>query len=221
MSDWGPAELNGGRLAEGIYRYLEWKKSGSYTPIDSTINRTTINNSIKDDSGLPDSIRFQIRKILDALYDFRNKRDVAHLGSDIDVDEMDARYIMRASSWILSEIIRSETSLSAQDCQNLIDKITIKSIPLVEEIEGDIVILDPNLKAYDRTLIILYHYYPESFSIDNLFQQVGYSDKYMFNKSVISKLQVEKRIHIKAQNVYLTRSGISWVEKNINFKIEV
>jgi len=31
--DWSPGELNGARLAEAIFRYLEWKEAGRYTPI--------------------------------------------------------------------------------------------------------------------------------------------------------------------------------------------
>jgi predicted transcriptional regulator len=221
MSDWSPAELNGGRFAEAIYRYLEWRKSGSYTPIGTTVNRTSVNNSIKDDTSLPDSLRFQIRKILDTLFDFRNKRDVAHLGLDIDVNEMDARYIMSASSWILAEIIRLETSLPTRDCQNLIDKVTIKSIPLVEEIEGQLVILNNKLDVKEETLLVLYHLHPENCKIDNLFMNVNYQNKSRYVDDLLKKYKEERLILIKDGAVNLTRLGISFVEQNIELKIEV
>jgi hypothetical protein len=145
--DWSPAELNGGRLAEMVFRYLEWKQKGSYTSIGNQIDRQGIYNSIFQDSSLPEGIRFHVLKLADLIFDFRNKRDVAHIGIDIDVDEMDSRLIMRMATWIISEIIREVSNLTPSESQKLIDQLTAEMYPLVEEIDGDLVVLANNLNA--------------------------------------------------------------------------
>ena len=36
--DWAPAELNAGRFAEAVLRFLEWRESGgSYTPVGTRL----------------------------------------------------------------------------------------------------------------------------------------------------------------------------------------
>jgi len=119
--DWGPAELNGGRFAEAVSRFLEWRESGGhYTPIGRQLDRQEILNRVRNNSSLPDGLRFHVAKCGQILMDIRNRRDVAHLGTVINVDEMDAHLVMRLAAWILAEIVREESNLSAQDAQALI-----------------------------------------------------------------------------------------------------
>lgn len=119
--DWGPAELNGGRFAEVVLRFLEWRESGGhYTPIGMQLNRQAILNRARNNPSLPDGLRFHVAKCSEILMDIRNRRDVAHLGTVINVDEMDAHLVMRLAAWILAEIVREESNLSAQDAQALI-----------------------------------------------------------------------------------------------------
>ncbi len=92
--DWGPAELNGGRFAEAALRFLEWKESGSaYTPIGQQLNRSKILGSIRKNTAFPEGLRFHVASCIEILMDIRNKRDVAHLGATVDVNEMDARLV--------------------------------------------------------------------------------------------------------------------------------
>lgn len=219
--DWSPAELNGGRLAEMIFRYLEWKQTGSYTPISDQINRQGIYNSIFQDPSLPEGIRFHVLKSADLIFDFRNKRDVAHIGVDIDVDEMDSRLIMRMAAWIISEIIREESNLTPIESQKLIDQLTAEMYPLVEEIDGDLVVLANSLSAAEKLLIALYHEYPEPINFDDLRTSIDYANKSRFENEVIKDLQKEKLVHLKQGQAYLTKKGIAWIEQNIDMELEI
>lgn len=149
--DWDPANLNGGRFAEAVLRFLEWSQSGgNYTRIGTSINRSSILAACRQDTGLPDSYRSQIPILVELLIDLRNKRDVAHIGTTHDVKEMDSRLIIRSASWILAEIVRIEAQTDAQEAQRLIERLSSRKIPLVEEIDGELIVLATNLNARER-----------------------------------------------------------------------
>jgi hypothetical protein len=72
-----PSELNGGKFCEVVLRILEWHTSSpkSYTPFGKSIrNFNQATRRFESLSSFPDSIRFHIPKILNSIYDIRNKR---------------------------------------------------------------------------------------------------------------------------------------------------
>jgi len=214
--DWGPSELNGGRLAEALLRYLEWKMSGTFTPLGTQINRTAVINSTTQDTSLSEGVRFHLRRCADLLMDFRNKRDVAHLGASTDVREMDAHLVLRLAGWSLSEILREEGGLHPADVQQLIDKLSASHSPLVEEIDGDVVVVSTQHNANAKVLIALHHTFPNPLPIEVLQQAVKYANPTRF-VGILKKLDKEALVHFKDGNVFLTRKGIAWVESNIDF----
>ncbi len=220
--DWEPAELNGARFAEAIFRYLEWKQSGgTYTPIGIQLNRQIISNRVSNDINLPEGLRFHTLKCTELLLDIRNKRNVAHLGNTINVYEMDSRLVMRLAKWVLSEIIRVEASASPKEIQEAIDRFSVKEIPVVEEIDGDLVVVGTHLKAVDRALIALYHSYPEPIGISTLREVIKYKNATRFRSEILGERIQEGIIHLKGDNIYLTCKGCAWVEKYISMHLEI
>lgn len=220
--DWGPAELNGARFAEAILRYLDWKQSdGTYTPIGTQLNRQAIVNRITNDANMPEGLRFHTLRCAELLLDIRNKRNVAHLGNLISVDEMDSRLVIRLVKWVLAEIIREESAVKPEQIQQIIDSLSVKEIPLVEEIDGDLVIVGTHLKADDRTLVALYHAYPKPIEINTLRDLIKYKNSSRFRDELLDEKIKGGIIHIKENNIYLTGKGCTWVEKYINLRLEI
>ncbi len=219
--DWGPAELNGARFSEAVFRYLEWKQSGNFTAIGIQINRLNITNRVLNDVNMPEGLRFHVLKCAEILLDIRNKRNVAHLGNTINVDEMDSRLVLRLAKWVLSEIIREESNTHPKVIQNIVDKLSAKEIPLVEEIEGDIIIVGTHLKSNERALVALYHSYPNPIVINSLQEMIKYKNATRFRDEILEEEIKEGIIHIKENKVYLTQKGCAWVEKNINMHLEI
>jgi len=219
--DWGPAELNAGRFAEAVLRFLEWKESGrQYTPVGKHLNRQRILKEVRVNSSLPDGLRFHVSLCSEILMDIRNKRDVAHLGAVVDVDEMDARLLLRLASWVVAEIVREEGNLSARDAQALIDRLSSRNLSLVEEVEGDLVVVATNLPAIQRALVALYHLYPRPMEMGLLRVTIGYQNSTRFREMIAD--QAKKGIvHLKAKKVYLTAKGAAWVDKNIDMRLEI
>lgn len=219
--DWGPAELNGGRFAEAVLRYLEWKQLGKkHTPIGSQLNRQVIVNNVSKDPGIPDGLRIHVLNCAELLLDIRNKRDVAHLGNQVDVCEMDSRLVLRLAKWGLAEIIREEASLVSKEIQVLIDNLTIKEVPLVEEIDGDILVVGKHLRAIEQSLVVLYRSYPGSVEIEILRQAVRYMNAGRF-RGLLEEKANNRIVYIKGDNVFLTSFGSSWVEKNIDMQLKI
>ena len=218
--DWGPTKLNGGRLAEAILRYLEWRQSGTYTPIGKKLNRSSVIGQTRSNTSIPDGLRMIVTTCVEILMDVRNRRDVAHLGADIDVKEMDSILVFRVASWVLAEIIREESGLSHTAVQNLIDRLSKKQIPLVEEIGGDLIVLGTHLIAIDRALVALYRGYPDPLEVAILRQAVQYQNSSRF-MGMLQRKQREGLIYMQGDQVYLTGKGVAWVEDNIDISLQI
>jgi len=221
--DWTPGELNSGRFAEAVLRYLEWKESGGngFTLFGIQINRSAIVNRVSVNPNLPDGLRFLVLKCVELLLDIRNKRDVAHPVNIVNVGEMDSRLALRLAHWVLSEIIRVEASLRPKDIQEIIDEMSAKEISLIDEIDGDLVFLETHLvDASNRVLVTLYHQYPKSTNLSTLRRIVRYKNSTLFRDSVIAKLHDEGKVYLKGENVFLTSKGVVWVERQVDLNLQ-
>ncbi|OHA54146.1 MAG: hypothetical protein A2991_02630 [Candidatus Terrybacteria bacterium RIFCSPLOWO2_01_FULL_58_14] len=219
LSKWQPSQLDGALFCEAIYRILEYKDQGGYTRIGFKLNRFSVEASIRKNKNLPESVRLHVLKLLDLVFDFRNKRSVGHLGI-IDVNEMDATMVLQCANWIVAELIRLETSMSPEDAQNEIKKIIERKVPIVEEIGGRLKCLNPGLKAWEQALVLCYQKYPEAIALDDLFNWIGYSNKGVL-RSELAKLDKDGRLDFRDDRATLTKKGIIWVEKYISFEIVV
>ncbi len=91
---WEPSELNGGKLCEVVYSILRGYVSGKYVArAKKPSNMVDACKKLETDTdakAVPRSIRIQIPRMLVALYEIRNNRNVGHVGGDIDPNHMDA-----------------------------------------------------------------------------------------------------------------------------------
>ena len=215
LRDWGPSELNGGRFAEAVLRVLEWMMDGSYTALGKQLDRLDIIKRITNDVSIPEGHRFHLRRAADLLLDVRNKRDVGHLGADIDVNRMDSELVLRLCSWILAEMVREFGGTDPEAAQNLIDKISIETVPWIEEVDGDLLVLATELQADERTLLALHHAHPSSLPIKELRAQVRYQNSTEFRSKVLAALEKPLYIYVKEGAATITTKGIRKIEKKM------
>ena len=150
--------------------------------------------------------------------DVRNKRDVAHIGAAIDVEEMDAHLVVRVAKWLLAEIVRIEAGLPPSEIQDLVDELSAKELPLVETIAGDYVVLATNLRAHQRILVALYGSYPKPMGVEELRLAVNYLNTTRF-RSILVEHQREALVYVKDEQVHITKKGIAWVEGRIDMQL--
>lgn len=211
-----PTELDGARFAECILRLLEYVDIGSYTPFGTTLRSEQIINRIANNTSLPTTIRILIPRLVRVILDIRNKRDVAHVGGEVNPNYSDSIFITHSVDWILTEIVRHYHSTSVDEAAKAVSAINEVQVPIVDDINGFMRVLDPNLKASDKVLIILYSKQPESVSESDLRNWIEYKNPTNFRDKVLVALHKQVLIHYQDSVCTLTRRGILYVEKHIS-----
>lgn len=210
-----PAELNGGRFAECVLRLLEHVDKGSYTPFGTQIKSEDVINRIPNNTNLPSTVRFFIPRLVRVILDVRNKRDVAHVGGEVNPNYSDSLLIVHSVDWILTEIVRHYHSCSMDQAAAIVATINENQVPIIDDIDGFIRVLDTSLKAQDKVLVILYSKHPDKVSEQDLRKWIEYKNPTNFRNGVLSALHKEALVHYENGMCVLTRKGIIHVEKNI------
>lgn len=219
LGRWEPSQLDAGRFAEIVLRILEYKNSGSFTPIGTQLNRLAIVTKVKKNMSLNESLRFHILGLVELILDFRNKRNVAHPGK-ISVNEMDSAFVLNAANWIVAELVRIETQMSPDDAQAEIKKIIERKVPIVEEIGGRLKCLNPKLGAKEKTMVFCYQKYPDGVSLKDLTNWMAYPNSGVLRKQ-LEDLDKDGRLDFRSDIAQLTKKGLLWVEKYISFDLGI
>jgi len=215
LNKFRPTELNAGRFAECVLRLLEFVDSGSCTPFGTQLNSENIINRLLNNVSLPNTIRFFIPRLTRVILDVRNKRDVAHVGGEVNPNYSDSLFIIHAVDWILTEIIRHYHSCSIDQAAEIVSLINKIRIPIIDEFNGFIRVLDTSLKTADKILVILHSKQPDRVAEQDLRKWVEYKNSTDFRKKILIVLHKDALIHYEGGMCSLTRKGILFVEKNI------
>jgi hypothetical protein len=150
--------VEGGRFCEAAMRMLEHATTGKSTALgrmlDSEKLIVALSNYTQAQFG--DSIRLHIPRAIRVVYDVRNKRDAAHLADDIDPNLQDASLVVSNLDWILAEFIRLYHKVSADEATKIIDGIVTRKVPVIEDFDGFLKVLNPGLKVSGYILVLLY-----------------------------------------------------------------
>ncbi len=157
MNDWGPGQLKGGRFAEVMLRIFQHFLGGAITPFGADIpaaEKTRILNAVQSHASINDHIRQKTVPLTRLLLDFRNNRDVAHLGG-FDANSMDALFVMTSATWILCELVRVYAGMSMQQAQQVVNQLAVKDYPVVFEQSGEVFVARHDLSAKQEVLVLL------------------------------------------------------------------
>lgn len=105
---------------------------------------------------MPRAVRIQIPRMVVALYEVRNNRNVGHLGGDVDPNHMDAVCVLQISKWIVAELVRVLHNRPVQEAAAIVDALVERESPLVWKVGGKLRVLDPKLSMKDKALILLH-----------------------------------------------------------------
>ena len=160
--------VNGGKFVEAVLKCLHYLQSGR--DVDS-VKVDEIVRQLENATALNDFERLTIPRILRAIYECRNKRGGAH-NSSFDPTKMDCAFVVAASNWVMEELARLYLTNDSVAAQALVENLLIKNLPMIEEIDGDYVILESDLPARIQLELMLYHHYPERCSMKDLIRWV-------------------------------------------------
>lgn len=215
-----PSELNGAKLAEVVFRILEWHTSTSnkYTPFGKQIR--DFGQSVRrfeSMSSFPDSVRFHIPDILRTLYAVRNKRGVGHVSGEIDPNQMDAQLVVTNANWVMAELVRLLHQVTTEEATQIVEEIISKETPLVWDLGDTKRVLDTSMSMKDRTLLLLHKEHPKEARETELLAWVEYSNGAVYRRNILKKLHREKLVEYNQPNgtVILSPTGVDYVEKNL------
>lgn len=181
---WLPSELSGGRFSEIVYTILDGHARKSYAgspakPKDFVgACRKLENNAL---SHVPRSFQILIPRILPALYEIRNNRNVGHVGAEVDPNHMDAVAVLSMSNWTMGELVRVYHGLSITEAQRVVDALAEVRIPAVWS-DGSVKrVLQPSLRLPDQILLLVATSLP-SVSLSELIAWTEASDRAYFLK---------------------------------------
>lgn len=210
-----PSELNASRFCECILRIVEYLDKGTYTPLGQQLNTDKIILDASNNINLKETIRFFIPRLSRVLLDVRNKRDIAHLGGEVNPNFSDSKFVVHASDWILTEIVRHLYNCSIDEAQRIVANINEIKIPIIADINGFVRIQNTDLTASDKVLVILYYKNPDVVTDSNIIKWLRYKNPTRMKKQILRELDDQALIHYEAGSCLLLPKGINYVEKNV------
>lgn len=158
------------------------------------------------------SVRILIPRVALTLYTIRSKRGAVHINKEISPNYIDCTLAVSSCDWILSELLRLFLVKDQEEILRIINSISKVHVPLIEEIKGELVILNPKMTAKEQILILLFQKYPD-------FVQRSELRKWVKGKSIrqinyaLSGLIDDSFVFETKDGLTLTAQGISEVEE--------
>jgi hypothetical protein len=212
---WEPSELNGGKLCEIVHTilrdYVDGKRSDrAAKPRDMVAACRAFESA---DAKFPRSVRIQIPRMLAALYEVRNNRGVGHVGGDVNPNHMDAMCVLAMSKWLMGELVRLFHGVHVDEAARVVEALADRTLPIVWSVGGNLRVLDPRMRAKERTLVLLYNSttpVPEA----DLVRWVEHSNAAVFRRDVLRVAHREKLLEydVVERTVEISPLGIHHVE---------
>ena len=156
-----------GKLVEAVLKAL-YIHVGKTLPPGRGFSADTIINGLASipQGTYDDSIRVLIPRACRFIYDIASNRGGRHDPGDIDPNEMDAGVSVPTCSWILAEMIRlsQKGAMNIEEAKTLVDSLTAKKYPSIEEVDGRVYFHLSNKTARDVALLALAHHHPRRLS---------------------------------------------------------
>jgi hypothetical protein len=209
------SEVEGGRFCEAAYRLLEHRAFGAHTPIGTQLDTDGLARRLANvpASDQPDAIRLHIPRGLRMVYDIRNKRDAAHLGDGIDPNDQDASLVTGILDWVLAEFVRLHHDVDADRAQQIVAGLVARRVPIVEDFDGFLKILRPDLGARDRCLVLLVQRGRSGATLQELSAWVPPPMRKNLKRTMLALVDDKTWVHEARGRFYVTRSGIQEVER--------
>jgi hypothetical protein len=212
LDDLRPSAVEGGRFSEAAFRILEWETTGSYTPIGTTLTKVpTLVNQLENRTQAADSVRFHIPRILRAIYDIRNKRNIAHLADGIDPNRQDGTFVVHSMDWVLAELVRLYHNVGPNQAQKLIEDLVVKEIPAMQLFDGFPVFLK-DMTQPDQVMALLYWRGAEGATRAQLLEWMSDKSAKSNMSSTLARLKKKHYIYDDGSLIRITIAGEKYVE---------
>jgi len=209
VQEWEKCLLKAGKLGETVMKIVRFLRTGSQAKgisVDSEIREA------EKAAALPDEVRLLIPRHVRVLYDHRSRRGGGH--TSFDPNEMDSHVVVALADWLVAELLRLYAAIDPAEALSLVRGLVARQIPLVEDIDGDLVALLPHASAREEMELVLYKRYPSRTSPAEL-------DRWLPTHSInsirvaVTRMKQAKDLHTNKEGVLLTSKGLAAVENSM------
>jgi hypothetical protein len=225
---WAASELDGGKFCEVAYWIVHGALSGTYEAsptkpsnlhkkCQELENLSTTSGRVGDRS-----LRVHIPRALSVLYEFRNNRDAAHIGGEVNANFMDASAVFSLASWIMAELVRVFHLTTTEQAQRAVDALIERRHPLIWENGSMRRVLDAGMPKADQVLALLYGQ-ESGASESDLITWTEYSNASVFRAKILEPLHKTRKIEYdrKERKVLITPLGGADVERRVLPKLKL
>jgi hypothetical protein len=212
---WEPSEMNGGKLCEVVYSIIRGKADGRYPARASKPKNMVIAcQQMERASSEPRSVRIQIPRMIVALYEVRNNRNVGHVGGDVDPNHMDAVCVLQVSKWMLAELVRVLHHRDVDDAAEIVDALVERETPLIWEVGGKMRVLATGLSMKHKALVLL-HATAGPMADTDIIDFIEHSNPSAFRRDVLRPAHKARLVEYdeRAGTVTISPLGIDHVEE--------
>jgi hypothetical protein len=212
--------MSAGKFCEVVLRFLQHEVHGTFTPFGQSINNFANEcRKLIDAQGgtAPEAIRVVMPRALVFIYTIRNKRGIGHVGGDVDANRIDAMTIARSCDWVTCELIRVFHGLSLEEAQEIVDGLSIRTMPEVWEVAGKKRVLRNDLSAKQKVLLLSHQSTDGAILVEDLCDWIEYSNIGVFKSKVLAPMHKERLIEydMDALTVTISPLGVKLVEETI------
>jgi len=214
MADWEKCLLRGGKMAEAVMRIVRFLRTGSQAKgisVDSEIRQA------ENATALPDEIRLLIPRHVRVLYDHRSKRGDGH--TSFDPNEMDSHLVVGLADWLVAELLRLYADIDPAEALSLVRGLVARQIPLVEQIDGDLVTLLVGATAREEIELVLWKRYPSRSSPEELNRWLP-THSLNSIRVTLTRMKQAKDLHANKDGVVLTSKGLRTAEDRMRQRTE-
>lgn len=215
------SELEGGRFAEAAIRIVEELTTGKHTALGRALPAfdedylKRVSSVAK--TGSHDSLRVHIPRALFSVYGIRNRRDVGHIGGDVNPNHADATLIVSVCDWVLVEFIRLTYNCSLSEAQSMVDDLVERKMPIIQDFSGFPKILKAGLSIPDRILVLAYWAGAKGVDIKDLQKWMKPTTATALSTALLRLERNKLFIHRDGSRCMITTSGNQYVEAEIGF----
>ena len=214
---WEPSELNGGKFCEVVYTVLKGHVDGKMpNKASKPKNMVDACKALEQASGFTRSVRIQIPRMLVALYEIRNNRNVGHVGGEVNPNHMDAVCVLALARWILADLVRVFHNVSTDDATAIVESLTDREVPAVWQIGDKRRVLVKGLSTRDAMLLLVYS--TSGVVTDaQLIEWLEYGNASRFRSNLLLKAHKDRLLEYDTKSgvVALSPIGVQYVEDNL------
>jgi hypothetical protein len=207
--------VEGGRFCEAALRMLDHLTTGKSTDLGRMLDSEKLIVALSNYTAaqFPHSVRLHIPRAIRVVYDIRNKRDAAHLADDIDPNLQDATLVVSNLDWILAEFIRLYHKVSANEARKIIDGLVTRKVPVIEDFDGFLKVLNPSLQVSGYVLALLYERGSAGATFAELERWVRPSMRGNLRRTLTKMVDEKSQLHESDAGIFkLTKLGRQEVE---------